>query len=182
MEKQNYGLIKKGEKLWALAEHRNLDISQTPYYTPVEVLEVFEEYSGYIADNPLIDKVLNQKTGEVQEVEKPRAMTVKGFCLYAGLSYSTFRKYSNDIRYKAIINAIKDAIYVQKFEHAAVNLMNAGFIARDLGLADKHEHEVSDKKKEISQLFPEIEDIEAIEIEDTKELPYGDVSTDQSGD
>ena len=41
--------------------------------------------------------------------------------------------------YGEVLDWIEEVIYTQKFEGAAGNMMNANFLARDLGLADKSE-------------------------------------------
>lgn len=77
-----------------------------------------------------------------REVDTPYTMT--GLCLYLGCNDSYFRNFLNQERankaeFSSVIENIKQVIYTQKFEGAAVGTYNANIIARDLGLRDKTE-------------------------------------------
>ena len=66
-------------------------------------------------------------------------MTEMGFCLFAGIDENTFQRYKSHEDYKdfwAVSATISKVIYVQKFEGAAADLLNANIISRDLGLKD----------------------------------------------
>lgn len=160
-----------GTNYWALRKVEN--DGQIAIYTPHELLEKFEEYSEYINNNPLHEAVLLQKNGDTVNVPKMRAMSVKAFCLYAGIGHSTFLGYEKRTGYINICAAIKDAIYCQKFEGAAAGLLNANLISRDLGLHDSVLHTVNDERKTVDELFPKQEEFDEVEIVQTKELPYG---------
>lgn len=157
------GLV-PGQKTWTL---RQFDDSKPRLYYPHELLEKFMEYEEWMTDNPLYEPIVHQKTGTLINVPKMRAMTVKGFCLFAGLAQNSYYQYRNQKEYQVICKVIEDAIYVQKFEGAAAGLLNTGIIVRDLGLQEVVQHTVSDDRKTLDQLFPSIEDIEAIVIENT---------------
>lgn len=143
-----------------------------PQFTPHELLEAFENYSGYINNNPIMEPVLHQKSGGTVDIPRTRAMTIRGFCLYAGMSANGFYNYEKVEDYKYICEAIRDAIYTHKFEHAAAGLLNAQLISRDLGLNDSVQVNINDERKTIDDLFPEVNQIEDAVIVDTKELPY----------
>ena len=159
------GLI-KGEKSWQL---RQFDDAKPRLYYPHELLEKFIEYEEWMRDNPLYESVIHQKTGQIIEVPKMRAMTIKGFCLFAGLSQNGYYQYAKQKEYEIICKIIEDAVYVQKFEGAAAGLLSTNIIVRDLGLHEVVQHSISDEKKTLDQLFPSIEDIEAVIIETTSE-------------
>lgn len=134
---------------------------------PHELINEFEAYYNYAKKTPLVKKVLIQKTGDTADVELPRVMTIQGFCFFTGIHVNTFSQYAKDIRYKNICDAIKNAIYVDKFEKAAVNLYNAPMIMRDIGLHDTVQHNLTDKRKDVSELFPSVEEIDAVVVEET---------------
>lgn len=83
----------------------------------------------------------------VAYIPTARPYTKEGLCLFIGIDTKTFDNYSNENKERAesykdffpIASRVKAIIYNQKFEGAAVGAFNASIIARDLGLADKHE-------------------------------------------
>jgi hypothetical protein len=157
------GLV-KNTKAWAL---REFDDAKPRLYYPHELLEKFIEYNEWVENNPLKEGILHQKSGELIDVPKMRAMTVKGFCLYAGIAQNTFYSYAKQPEYKVIIQAIEDAIYVQKFEGASAGLLNTNIIIRDLGLTDIVKHNLVDSRKTVDELFPSVEEIDAIVVDET---------------
>lgn len=161
------GLV-KGEKTWML---RQFDDSKPRLYYPHELLDKFAEYQEWMEDNPLHEPILHQKSGTIVGVPRMRAMTIKGFCLFAGIAQNTFYGYAKQPEYQIIIKVIEDAVYVQKFEGASAGLLNTNIIVRDLGLSDVVKHNISDDRKSVDELFPSIEDIEAVEVEET-DLEY----------
>lgn len=111
------------------------------------------EYFNWVNDNPLYELKVFQYQGEIVEKEMPkmRAMTETAFWLFAGISKDTWRRmkggeYSNENESKdfcAVSIKISEIIYGQKFEGAAGDFLNPNIIARDLGLVDKSERELS---------------------------------------
>jgi len=170
--KKGHGGQLPGTNYWALRSVEN--DGQIAIYTPHELLEKFFDYSEFINNNPLEDYQLIQKTGDTVGVPKMRAMSVKAFCLFAGIGHSTFLGYEKRDGYKNICAAIKDAIYCQKFEGAAAGLLNSNLISRDLGLHDSVVHTVEGERKTVDELFPKQEEFDDAEIVYTKELPYGE--------
>lgn len=159
------------QRNWALRRFDGVE----PMMTPRELFTEFVDYMEFIKKNPIYVKVIQQKTGSLIDVPKARVMTIKGFCLYAGLSNDTLTNYASNDLYKDIVEIIKDSIYCNKFEGAAVGVFNATIIMRDIGLTDSVSHTLEDKRKSINQLFPSAEEIEAVEVEatnpeDTKKL------------
>lgn len=112
------------------------------------------EYFQWCEDNPLREEKVFHTAGIITRanVAKMRAMTETGMCIFLGISSQTFRDYSQnkDERYKSYIEVtrkIKEIIYNQKFSGAAAEMLNANIIARDLGLRDYQELDVSDNRK-----------------------------------
>jgi len=80
-----------------------------------------------------------------------RALTIKGFCLFANISCDTFENYSKDEAYFGITNSIKNLFYTQKLEGAAADLLNANLMAREIGLADKQDINANVSTKPMSK-------------------------------
>lgn len=105
-------------------------------------MDMVAAYFEWCEDHPLLEEQVNVFRGEVTryEVSKPRAFTKKGLCSFLGV---TVRRYDElaekGEEWRDGLNVVDDIIYTQKFEHAAVSLMNSNIIARDLGLADRQE-------------------------------------------
>jgi hypothetical protein len=115
---------------------RYLTRGQPCAYLPGELLEKFAEYVSYVEENPLLEyKAFSN--GYTTRLPHIRAMSLHAFCTFACMHRDTFNTYEKDPNYSDITKFIRDSIYMQKFEGAAANLLNANIIARDLGLIDK---------------------------------------------
>ena len=125
--------FKKGVQYWK----NRTDLK----YTPASIEQSALEYFEWINENPLIEYRPMVAGGEIHmiEVPKPRPMTIKGFCLFSGIGQRYLNELAHHEDFRDVIEWIKEAIYTQKFEGAAVGLFNANLISCDLGLADKQE-------------------------------------------
>lgn len=108
------------------------------------------EYFQWCEDNPLYeDKVsFYQGVPSHDPVEKMRAMTISGLCLFLDIEQQTLNNYESKKGYEeffGVVKKIKEVIYDQKFTGAAADLLNSNIIARDLGLADKRD--IKEEKK-----------------------------------
>ena len=67
------------------------------YENPTDLFKKIQEYFQWIEDNPLYEAKLvsHQGISSLEEVPKMRVATVKGLCLFLGMSDSTFRDYAN---------------------------------------------------------------------------------------
>ncbi len=131
-------------------------------YTPECLWNKALEYFRWVEDNPLKEEKVFSSSKRLS-VSKIRAMTVTGFCVFAGIGRDTYASYLKNEAYALVISRIADIIYTQKFEAAAAGLLETSFISNDLGLKeqtgitsnDKNLHiEVIDKetKTEIEKL------------------------------
>jgi hypothetical protein len=124
----------QGNQYWKLAHN----FRKPKKLTPDEVIDKALEYATWCEENPLIEeKVFG--TGVKMEVNKLRAMTIQGFCLFANIRTKTFYEYEKDEAYSNITACVKDLFYAQKLEGAAADLLNPNIIARELGLKDTQE-------------------------------------------
>ena len=132
----------KGNQFWkARSKHGRDKIFSTP-----EILwEACQEYFQWVEDNPLKEEKATQFQGEFikTDVNKMRAMTLAGLCLFLDIdhetwsNYKTYREDGKD--FLGVIKKAEQIIYNQKFTGASADLLNANIIARDLGLSDKKE-------------------------------------------
>ncbi|WP_299970195.1 terminase small subunit [uncultured Roseobacter sp.] len=112
------------------------------YDSPEPLWTACCDYFEWASENPLYADTLVSYQGKAKHepVAQMRAFTLKGMCLFIGISFETWRTWREDRPdLKEVMNRVEDVIYTQKFEGAAAGLLNAGLISRDLGLADRRE-------------------------------------------
>lgn len=129
---------KKGNTYWRLA--KGFAVGTEKKYTPEDLLTKAIEYFEWVEKTPLKEQKAFGN-GTIVNLNKMRAMTIKGFCLHANISPNTFESYCKDEAYLRITSYIKDVIYTQKFEGAAAGLLETNIIAREIGLKEKVETE-----------------------------------------
>lgn len=114
-------------------------------YAPDELWAKSIEYFEWCDSNPWHKNDFirsGDNAGKLVHLETARPYTITGLCLHLEISDDTFQNYSHKDGYEAyfgICKRIRQIIYTQKFEGAAVGAFNANIIARDLGLVDKKE-------------------------------------------
>lgn len=102
------------------------------------------------------------------EVDRETAppYTMEGLCLYLDCNLDYFNRFYRALEGKDdqeskdfchIVMRVKQIVYQQKFEGAAVGTYNPSIIARDLGLRDKVETELSGKDGKPIQTEQKIE-------------------------
>ena len=128
----------KGNNYWQFRNKHGRDYK----YQPEELWDEFVQYSEWLTNNPLFEEKQFAFQGVVttHNAPKMRAMTLTGFCLFADISIDTFHEYRKNKDFIVVCTRIDNAIYQQKFEGAAADLLNPSIIARDLGLKDQHDH------------------------------------------
>lgn len=138
--KDEKGHFAKGNRFWATCS----SFGRKPLFADGDQLwSACLEYFEWVEENPLIEARPMSAGGVVQMVEVPRmrAMTLNGLCTFLDINRGTWcdwRAERADL--KETIERVDQIIYEQKFTGAAADLLNAGFIGRELGLADKREH------------------------------------------
>ncbi|WP_185145390.1 terminase small subunit [Apibacter muscae] len=123
----------KGNTYWKLA--KGFAEGNDKKYSKEELWSTAIEYMYWLEKNPLKEQKVFAN-GKKVTLNKMRAATITGFCLYAGISTTTFDNYSKNQAYLGIVKRIKELFFSQKFEGAAADLLNSNIIARELGLAD----------------------------------------------
>lgn len=111
------------------------------FKTPEEMWDRAVEYFKDCEQNPLMESkpFAFQGGSWLEEVPKMRAMTQQGLCAYLNISVSTWHNYKSRPEFLEITSLIEAVMFDQKFTGAASGHLNANIIARDLGLADKRD-------------------------------------------
>jgi len=139
----------KGNQFWLQRSKHGRD---KLFETPELMLEAATEYFQWCVDNPWIKNEAikgGERAGELISIPIARPFTMEGLCNYLGCNKVYFNHFETALKdkpdteinkdFSKVITHIREVIYQQKFEGAAVGAFNANIIARDLGLADKKE-------------------------------------------
>lgn len=133
----------KGNKFWeARSSHGRSPIFEDPDVLWAAAVEYFE----WVVKTPLKEEKVFHFQGKITraQVSKMRAMTLAGLCNYLGIGTSTFDDYRIKEGFSGVTSRIDQVMRQQKFEGAAAEMLNPNIIARDLGLAEKKDHQSSD--------------------------------------
>jgi len=114
--------------------------SKVVYLTPQQFLDACIEYFNWAQNTPLLEELVFQNKGSIIRADKKkiRPFTLKGLAQHLSIPASrldTYRARGED--WAEAVELVEQAIYNQKFDHAAAGLFNPTIIARDLGLAEK---------------------------------------------
>lgn len=111
------------------------------FSTPEQLEAACIEYFVWNEANPLLEQKLVSFQGFTtkENLNKMRAMTIGGLCIFLDIDQTTWRSYGRKPEFSCIVNKIDEIIRTQKFTGAAADLLNPNIIARDLGLANKEE-------------------------------------------
>ena len=106
-----------------------------------ELWQACTEYFEWVEANPLHEARPFAYQGEVkvEMIERMRAMTISGLCIFLGIARRTWDNYGERDGFDDVTARVEAIIRTQKFEGAAADLLNPTIIARELGLADKAE-------------------------------------------
>ncbi|MEI2388153.1 DNA-packaging protein [Breoghania sp. JC706] len=133
------GRFLPGNRFW---EVRSSAGPKPKFTVPEQLWNCCCEYFAWVEENPLFEDKLVAFQGSAthEAVARMRVMTLAGLCMFLDIdttTWQTWRKDRPDL--SRVITRAEDVIRTQKFEGAAVDLLNANIIARDLGLADRSE-------------------------------------------
>ena len=132
----------KGNKFW---EARSSHGRNPIFKNPEDLWDACSQYFKWVEENPLKEEKATQYQGVFikDTVNKMRAMTIGGLCIFLGICEETWTNYRNKDDFFGVTKNVEQIIRNQKFTGAAAELLNANIIARDLGLVDKKEVEGS---------------------------------------
>lgn len=129
----------KGNQFWkARSSH-----GRTPKFASPDALwAACTEYFEWVEANPLKEAkpFAFQGAITIAEVDKMRAMTIGGLCIFLDIDRTTWAEYGKKQDFSTVVTRVEETIRDQKFSGAAADLLNANIIARDLGLAERQEH------------------------------------------
>jgi hypothetical protein len=160
----------KDNKFWMLRSKHGRD---TIFATPQTMKEACYEYFEYQSEQSW--ERVDFKGKEVEEVKIPTSspFTLTGLCIFLDVNTDYFNQFESNLKgktdkkskdFSGVITHIRDIIYSQKFEGAAVGAYNANIIARDLGIVDKQELDIKgvlseeDREKRIKALEQKMKD------------------------
>ncbi len=133
----------KGNQLWKLRSKHG----RSKIFASADLLwDAACEYFEWCDTHPLLEVSVKGKDNTEVAIPKLRPYTLRGLCLYMGcsegyinaLEQSLKASSSNDSKaFIDVITRIRDVIFTQKFEGAAVGLFSYNIIARELGLTEK---------------------------------------------
>lgn len=132
----------KGNQFWKARTKHGRD----KLFASHEALwEACQEYFQWVEDNPLYENKVGFFRGvAVQEpVAKMRAMTIGGLCIFLDITEQTWFAWRKDEDFSEVVTRVESIIRAQKFEGASADLLNPNIIARDLGLSDKVEQDLT---------------------------------------
>ena len=134
--------FKSGNRFW---EARS-SFGRSPLFSkPSELWDGAMQYFEWVDNNPLQESKVFASMGDLMhtELNKMRAMTISGLCLYLDISRQTFEDYRVKPAFIDICGHIVEVIRMQKFTGAAAGMLNAAIIARELGLSDNVNKKIS---------------------------------------
>lgn len=141
-----------GNKFWLLRSSHG----RNPIFaTPDDLWTAACEYFEWVDANPLYeDKVTSfQGVNTHEPVAKMRAMTISGLCLFLDIDQTTWKDYGTKEGFSRIVTQAEEVIKSQKFAGAAADLLNPNIIARDLGLTDKSQTDVTNSDGSLAALI-----------------------------
>lgn len=117
------------------------------FRTPQILWQTALDYQEWCENNPLWKSEWDYKTRTIVNLPVKRAMSMMGFCIYAGVNTTYLQQLSlkiqknpNGLHHAEFANTIKlirHCINQQKFEGAASGFFNATMISRALNLTEK---------------------------------------------
>lgn len=134
--KDEKGKFTKGNQFYKL---RSTD-GVPKMYQPGELLQKAKDYFVEVEENPI---KLKRFKGDKEAPIKPRPMSIRGFCVFAGMTTKTFYSYAKQSDFSNITELITESIEAYQLDHASIGVFKENIVARMVGLADKKEHNVS---------------------------------------
>ena len=111
-------------------------LGRTAEMTPEQFFDIAKRYFQWAEENAIKAAETATFQGDVNEwgVNKPRIFTITGLSLFCGVNQSTLTRYRHDPNYAPVMEFIDSVIYEQKFQLAAVGMINASFVGKEMGI------------------------------------------------
>lgn len=128
----------KNNQFWKLRSKHGRD---KIFATPELMLEAANEYFEHQSQQSWEKTDFKGKENEMVKIPTSSPFTLTGLCIFLGVNTKYFTEFEENCTkdFSEVITHIREVIYTQKFEGAAVGAYNSNIIARDLGLSDKRE-------------------------------------------
>lgn len=128
------------------------------FETPEILMEACYEYFDHQTKQKWEKTDFKGKEVEMVKIPTSSPFTLTGLCIFLGVNTQYFTDFEKgldinkkkDKDFSLVITHVREVIFTQKYEGAAVGAYNANIIARDLGLSDKKEHSGSVDIKQIT--------------------------------
>lgn len=124
------------------------------FSTPEILWESCEEYFESVDARKWHKTEFHGKDAEKCMIPNATPYTWTGLYLFLDISHTTWQDYEKREDFIAICTRVRNIVYTQKFEGAAVGAFNAQIISRDLGLKDSTD--ITSAGKEILQMPPTV--------------------------
>lgn len=127
-----------------------------PIWTDPQVLyDSCLEYFDWVEENPLYEYRPVQSGGnhKMVKVPKMRAMTLGGLFVFLGIVKSTWNDYRVKTDFSNVAAFVEEVIREQKVTGAAAGLLNANIIAREVGLKDQSETDITSAGDKLETTF-----------------------------
>src|SRR5438132_1661730 len=144
----------KGNQFWKQRSEHGRD---TIFSTPDIMWQAACKYFNWSDSHPWWKNEAvkgGELAGTIMKVATARPYTLHGLCLYLHVNTKYFNEFEKNLQEKEgqlakdfseVVTRIRETIYTQKFEGAAVGAFNHNIIARDLGLIEKQQNGFMDK-------------------------------------
>ena len=158
-----------GNQFWKLRSKHGRD---KLFSTPQDLLTACQEYFNWVDAHPWFKNEQLKKPYYDSDLEKmitiakiptARPYTIYGLCMYLDCNSVWFNQFESSINQKLaklkenetdneaedfskILTHVREVIYQQKFEGAAVGAFNHNIIARDLNLRENVDHTTKGKE------------------------------------
>lgn len=161
----------KENQFWKLRSKHGRDYL---FATPDDLWDAACEYFNWIDSHSLWRNEAiksGDNAGKIVKVPTGRPYTMQGLCLYLDCNLVYFNQFERALEgkqdeaskdFSKIVSRIRETVFTQKFEGAAVGAFNSNLIARELGLSDKQQHEHTGKDG--ANLFQDKSDAELKEL------------------
>lgn len=135
----------RGNQFWKIRSTHGRD---KLFASPELLLEACQEYFNWCDAHPLykVEAIKSgDNAGDLIKIPTMRPYTLQGLCRYLNANTQWFNQFEKSLAEKTdkeaedfsiILTHVREAVYQQKFEGAAIGTFNANIIARDLGLKE----------------------------------------------
>jgi len=146
-----------------MAQHSNRKMgAKRKYEDPEEVQRLIDDFFEWCVNNPVSKPEMikgGDKAGEVIQVKVPRMATKAAMCYHLGITNDTWDlmvkrarngEYGeNSDRMYEVLALARQRSYAEKSDLAASGAYPHAYVAKEQGLMDKTELDVSDDAKEV---------------------------------